>query len=184
MIDYEPVDVGPLPVQTTSPKPQPKTQPKKVKLEHEPKPAIPDPPANVDTSRITESSKAFAAQSTAKLLVILTNVIAFVGKSEPIAMTDEEAIAIAIPGVTILLRIKAVQELFKDYGQYFLSLDEYVLLGVAIFAYYNRVEKELGRKKVQDESVRSARQEQAFINPDASNGYGGAPQTVTPAWRK
>src|SRR5712691_4336836 len=80
----------------------------------EPKPAIPNAPANVDTSRITEASRAFAAQAVAKLFVLFTTLGAYISKAKPIAMTDEEAISVAIPLTTILLRIKYVQELFKD----------------------------------------------------------------------
>lgn len=181
MIDYEPIDVpqqnkpyeeGYVKIEPKSHRPNPNPKPKepKPKPEPEPKPIISEPKPGIDTTRITEESRAFAATSVAKLMILLTWLVAVSTKTPPLMMTDKEAIDIAIPATTLLLRIKWFQELFKQYGQYFLSFDEYILLGVAVYAYYSRLEHDLERSNPNYEPTRPARQQQAANESASANG--------------
>ncbi len=175
MLDVDYIDIQPKTneeYKVIAPKSRTTAQPKKVNLkpEPEPNPIIPEPPPGVDTTRITEASRAFAASSAAKLMILLTWLAAVSTKTPPLMMKDEESIAIAIPMTTLLLRIKFFADLFKNYGQYFLSFDEYILLGVAVYAYYSRVENEMERGNPNHEPTRPSRQQQAANFSESTNG--------------
>lgn len=186
MIDYETVDVvkpreeyeqGYVKIEPKSKQPKKTT----LKPEPEPKPIIPEPKPGIDTTRISEASQAFAASSAAKLMILLTWLAAISTKTPPLMMKDEEAIAIAIPLTTLLLRIKFIADLFKQYGQYFLSFDEWILLAVAVYAYYGRVEHDLERNNPNHEPTRPARQQQTTNEFASTNGLGPIARPIE--WR-
>jgi hypothetical protein len=105
--------------------------------------SIPDDlPKNINFNTDNEKSRTAYSYTLAKFLVILSLVGAEIGQNPALFMQDEEAVNIAIPAMTILMRMKWFVQASSQFGQYAVSLDEYILLFWAVYMYYVRVRKE------------------------------------------
>lgn len=145
-------------------------------------PEIPDElPRNINFNNDNEKSHTALSVTLAQLLFMASFIGAAVSKQNAWLMRDDEALGIAMPSMTILMRLGWFRSAIASYGQYVVSLTDVFPLFVACYAYYERVQKELDREpKRRGDAVGPVKADAGRVEPVGSNGLG--PLTHIPAF--
>ena len=130
-------------------------------------------PKNINFNNDNEKSHTALSVTLAQLLFFGSFIGAAVSKQNAWLMRDDEALGIAMPAMSTLMRLGWFRSAIATYGQYVVSLTDVFPLFIACYGYYERVQKELDREPKRRGDAYGPKQADAGrVEPIRSNGLG------------
>lgn len=129
-------------------------------------------PRNINFNNDNDKSYTALSVSLAKLLFLLSFIGAIATKQNAVLMHDDEAMGIAMPAMSILMRLNWFRSIVSTYGQYVVGFDDTIPLFIALYAYYERVNKELNRESTtrRGDALGPKQADAGRVEPVGSNG--------------